>query len=186
MVLVSSEHAFPYRLLDPKVDFNLDNFNGYIYAGEVPPNDMFDLLTTKWGVEPNVALALINLYGGHVYDIKEVLSRLHLHREKFDYFFGSNLSGNVLKCLKWKIEKEDTARMRNTLRQLAITGFVPLEDIDDPVAKVISINNVGGVIQKSGLAVGLNRQVWEQTKFEYGIVPSKQLMRLVIAKMLEE
>jgi hypothetical protein len=76
--------------------------------------------------------------------------------------------------------------MRETLRQLAVTGFALLEDIDDPVAKVISVNNVGGVVKKSGIVVGLNRQVWQKTKFEYGIVPSKQSMRLVIAKMLDE
>ena len=185
-MLVSSEHAFPYRLRDPKLNFNLDNFNGYIYAGEVPPKEMYDLLTVKWGVESNVALALINIYGGHIYDMKEALSRLHLEKEKFDYFFDSNLSSNVQECLDWRFEKEeDNVRMRETLRKLAVTGFVLLEKIDDPVAKVISANNVGGVVKKSGIVVGLNRQVWQGTESKYGIVPSKQSMRLVIAEMLK-
>ena len=77
-------------------------------------------------------------------------------------------------------------RMRDTLRQLAVTGFVSLGKIDDPVAKVISLNNVGGGVKKSGEVVGLSRQVWVQTEFEYSIVSSKQSMRLVIAKMLKE
>ena len=186
MILVSSEHGFPYRLRDPKVDFNLDNFNGYIYAGEVPPKEMYDLLTVKWGVESNLAVALISIYGGHIYDIKEVLSRLYLEKERFDYFFDSNLSSNVQQCLDWKFEnEEDKVRMRETLRQLAVTGFVLLEKINDPVANVISVNNVGGVVKKSGTVVGLNRQVWQGTESEYGVVPSKQSMRLVIAKMLK-
>ena len=169
------------------MDFNLDNFNGYIYAGEVPPKEMYDLLTVKWGVESNLAVALTNIYGGHIYDIKEALSRLYLDKERFDYFFDSNLSSNVLKCLNWKFENEaDKTRMRDTLRQLAVTGFALLEDIDDPIAKVISANNVGGVVKKSGIVVGLNRQVWQQTEFKYGIVPSKQSMRLVIAEILKE
>jgi hypothetical protein len=187
VILVSSEHAFPYRLRDPKVDFNLDNFNGYIYAGEVPPKEMYDLLTVKWGVESNVAVTLINIYGGHIYDIKEALSRLYLERESFDYLFDSNLTSNVQQCLDWRFEKEeDNVRMRETLRQLAVTGFVLLEKINDPIAKVISLNNVGGVVKKSGIVIGLNRQVWQGTKIKYGIVPSKQSMRLVIAESLEE
>ena len=187
MILVSSEHVFPYRLRHPEQEFNLANFNGYIYAGEVPPKDMYDLLTVKWGIEPNVAFALINIYGGHIYDMKEALSRLHLEKERFDYFFDSNLSSNVQECLDWRFEKEeDNVRMRDTLRQLAVTGFVLLEKINDPIAKVISLNNVGGVVKKSGIVIGLNRQVWQKTIFEFGIVPSKQSMRLVIAKMLAE
>ena len=170
----------------PEINFNLTNFNGYIYAGEVPPKDMYELLTAKWGVEPNVAIALINIYGGHIYNMKQALSRLYLQKEEFNYFFNSNLSNNVKKCLKWKFEKqEDTVRMRDTLRQLAITGFVPLDD-NDPVAEVISAKNVGGVVQISGQVIGLRPEVWQETKFENGIVPATQSMRLVIAKMLEE
>ena len=59
MILVSSEHSFPNQLRDPKLDFHLENVNEYIYAGEVPPKDMYELLTTKWGIESDVVLALI-------------------------------------------------------------------------------------------------------------------------------
>ena len=83
MILVSSEHVFPYRLRHPEQNFNLIHFNGYIYAGEVPPKDMYDLLTTKWGVDPNLAVALIDVYGGHIYNMKEALSRLYLNNKIF-------------------------------------------------------------------------------------------------------
>jgi hypothetical protein len=179
--------VFPYRLRHPEQEFNLANFNGYIYAGEVPPKDMYDLLTVKWGIDPNLAVALINVYGGHIYDMKEVLSRLHLEKETFRQLFDSNLSDDVRDCLEWKFEKdEDDMRMRDTLRQLAVTGFVPLKSIKDPVAKVISMNNVGGVVKSFAKVIGLRPDVWQQTKFENGIVPTKQSMRLVIAKILEE
>lgn len=186
MILVSSEHVFPYRLRHPEQNFNLANFNGYIYAGEVPPQDMYDLLTTKWGVEPNLAVALIDVYGGHIYNMKEALSRLYLEKQKF-WFLDSNLSDDVLRCLKWKGEKvEDNLRMRDTLRQLSVTGFVPLPDIDDSLAKVINENNVGGVVKCTANVIGLRPEVWQQTEFENGIVPSTQSMRLVIAEMLKE
>jgi hypothetical protein len=187
VILVSSEHVFPYRLRHPEQNFNLANFNGYIYAGEVPPKDMYDLLTVKWGIEPNVAVALINIYGGHIYDMKEALSRLYLEKDSFYPFFDSNLGDDVIECLKWKGEKvEDNLRMRDTLRQLSVTGFVPLQDIDDSVAKVISMNNVGGVVKSFAKVIGLRQEVWQETKFKNGIVPTKQSMRLVIAEMLEE
>lgn len=44
--------------------------------------------------------------------------------------------------------------MQDTLRSLAVTGFVPLEDNDDPVAKVIGLNNVCGVMKSYGTVVG--------------------------------
>ena len=74
--------------------------------------------------------------------------------------------------------------MRETLRQLAIKGFVPLVDIEDPVTNVINEYNVRGVIGKSSKTVGLSRQVWKGNACVYGIVVSKQSMRLVIAKIL--
>ena len=81
---------------------------------------------------------------------------------------------------------DDNMRMRDALRQLSVTGFVPLQNIDDTVAKVISENNVGGVVKSTANIIGLRPEVWQQTKFENGIVPATQSMRLVIAKMLEE
>jgi hypothetical protein len=178
---------FPYRLLDPNLHFDLADINGYIYTGEVPPLTMYLLLTTKWEVEPNVALALINLYGGHIYDIEEALYRMESDKEEFHQFFDSTLNDNIRKCLKWKgEEEEDNIRMRETLRQLAVTGFVPLDDIDDPIAKIISINNVGGIVKAVGTNIGISPKVWQQTNFKNGIVPTKQSMRLVIAQMLEK
>ena len=38
-------------------------------------------------------------------------------------------------------------KIRDVLGQLAINGFVLIEDIDNPIAKVISLYNAGGVKQ---------------------------------------
>ena len=99
----------------------------------------------------------------------------------------SSLSNAVDLCLQWKGESEgDRERMRDALRQLATTGFYPIKRRTDPVARVISENNVGGVVKLSSKIIGLRRDVWKSTKLENGIVPSKQSMRLAIAKVLEE
>ena len=186
VILVFSEHAFPLRLRDPKLSFNLENFNEYIYAGEVAPNHMHELLTTQFGVESNLAIALIDIYGGHIYDVYQALVRLHLKKELFQ-LMDSTLSDNVRMCLEWEGEKEgDKERMLDALRQLATTGFYPIEKPNDRIARVISENNVGGVVNSFGEVIGLRTEVWEKTEFENGIVPSKQSMRLAIAKVLKE
>jgi hypothetical protein len=48
------------------------------------------------------------------------------------------------------------------------------------------MNNVGGVVKSFAKVIGLRQEVWQETKFKNGIVPTKQSMRLVIAEMLEE
>ena len=147
---------------------------------------MYELLTIKWGVDPNHAVTLISVYGRNIFDIKQALNRLRFLKIKF-WFLDSSLSDDVLRCLNWKGEKvDDNMRMRDALRQLSVNGFVPLPNIDDTVAKVISENNVGGVVKSTANIIGLRPEVWQQTKFENGIVPATQSMRLVIAKMLEE
>lgn len=50
---------------------------------------------------------------------------------------------------------------------------------------MISENNVGAIVKKAGITIGLSRDVWKQTKFQNGIVPAKQAMRLVIVQSLE-
>ena len=74
--------------------------------------------------------------------------------------------------------------MVEALRQLAVTGFIPIDDYDDPIASVISANSVGGVVMEGSPIIGLPEGVWDSTSYVYGIVPSKQSVRLVIAQQL--
>ena len=186
VILVSSEHAFPFKLLDQELDFSIDNFNSFIFAGEISPKDMYQLLTSGWGVEDTLAVTLIDHYGGHIWDIYLALVRLYEEKKNF-WVLDSSMSDKVIKCLKWKGGKEgDYEMMREVLQRLAVTGFCPIEDSDDPIAKVISANNVGGVVKRSSTIIGLASEVWDSTDCENGIVPSKQSMRLAIAKQLSK
>ena len=75
--------------------------------------------------------------------------------------------------------------MRKSLEKLAIEGFIPLEDPEDHIARIISEFGVGGVVMKRSKIIGLNMSVWEKyPNYDYGIIPSKQSMRLAIAKVL--
>ena len=50
--------------------------------------------------------------------------------------------------------------MVDALQQLAVARFCPINGYDDPVAGVISANNVGGVMVKGSLAVGLPEEAY--------------------------
>ena len=76
-------------------------------------------------------------------------------------------------------------KIRDVLGQLAINGFVLIEDIDNPIAKVISLYNAGGVMKKSSQTIGISRQIWAKSCLQYCIVPLQQSMRLIIASMID-
>jgi hypothetical protein len=173
--------VFPFRLADPRLGFNLKDITKFIFAGEVPPNEMFRLLSEEWKLSEDLSLALLSLYGGHIWDIYQALMRLREPKKDF-YLFDANLSANIRNCFKDEIKEEE---MKVALKQLAESGFLPLQDREDPIAKVISKNNVGGVVSRTALNVGLPESVWDAYgDFEYGLVPSSQSMRLLIAKYL--
>ena len=71
--MVSSEHSFPFRLTNPRLNFNIFDFTDYIFAGEVSPNEMFRLLTNEWKIESDFAIALVDVYGGHIWDVYQAL-----------------------------------------------------------------------------------------------------------------
>ena len=155
--------------------------NKFIFAGEVPPNKMYELLTTRWGVGHNLAVTLIDYYGGHIYDIFSKLKELN---KKGDILLpGSQLQADsVLECLAFDGDKR---HMRELLTQIAEKGFAPLRSKKDPEAEVISKNNVGGVVQfEKATVIGLPTAVHRDHKM--GLIPSKQSIRLVIAEVLEE
>ena len=178
IILASSEHSFPFRL-SSDMNFNCQNFSSYIFAGEIAPNKMYQLLTTQWGVKENLALALIDIYGGHILDAVYAINGLSLDREKFvTTSVWNDLGNNISCCLRSK-----DGRTLDTLMELAKLGYVSLPDwgAEDPIIKNISENNVGSVINSSAKVIGLDDQLLKSSD-EYGLIPNKQSMRLLIAK----
>ena len=158
--------------------------NKFIFVGEVSPKDMYQLLTCEWGVGERLAVTLIDHYGGNIWDVYQALLRLSTDRESF-YAGDPSISSQVIRCLKWKGNQDgDHEKMVEALRQLAVTGFCPIDGYDDPIANVISANNIGGVVSKGAIIIGLPIEVWKSTNCKHGIVPSKQSVRLTIAEEL--
>ena len=166
-------------MADPKLSFNLIDITKLLYAGEVPPNEMYKLLHEEWNLSEKLSLALISLYGGNIWNIYLALMRLREMKEDF-YTFDAYLSSAIAKCFKNHVDK---GLLVCTLKVLSETGFSPLTDANDPLAEVISRNNVGGVVKKSSLNVGLPKNVWDDG-CKSGLVPTSQSMRLLIAEYL--
>jgi hypothetical protein len=166
-------------LADHRLGFNLDDINKFLFAGEVPPNEMYRLLTEEWKLSETLSLALISLYGGHIYSIYRALMRLREMKEDF-YPFEATPSSNIAKCFKKDVDEQILV---STLKSLSETGFYPLKDIEEPVAEILSRHNVAGVVMKSSLNVGLPKSVWRDG-CKYGLVTTSQSTRLLIAEYL--
>lgn len=138
VILVSSEHAFPFGLTRKEIGFNLNNFSGFLYAGELPPGEMLLLLEKRWGIGKHLACALVAHYGGHVWETYQALGMLcgptsQAKRVGLDPLKSSD----VQECLAWQPRADDDrARMRDVLRELAFRGFVSLLTRNDEVAEV--------------------------------------------------
>ena len=153
----------------------------YIFAGEVPPDKMYELLVTKWGVGHNLATALIDHYGGHVYDI--LLKLEELSSEGENLIPGQQYQADgVLMCLEFDGDKR---HMRELLTQISENEFAPLRTKSDREAEVINKYDVGGLVQfERARVIGVPEDVSRGYKF--GLIPSKQSMRLVIAEVLAD
>mmetsp|Transcript_11280 Transcript_11280/g.18944 ORF Transcript_11280/g.18944 Transcript_11280/m.18944 type:complete len:487 (-) Transcript_11280:289-1749(-) len=181
VLLVSSEHVFPFRLSDPRLNFNIEFITRAIFVGEIPPKDMIRLLRDEWNIRENLALALMSIYGGQYYNAYRAIGELVMRGEDF-YPFGFHDPQGILRCFK-ELGK-DQESLVHVLEQLAVTGFAGVLDREDPVAEVLSKNNVAGVVGRSSIVVGLPRDMWLGN--EYGLVPTSQTMRLRIAAKLYE
>ena len=121
-VIISSwKHVLPYLLGNIRYEFNAPDITQNILAGEVPPYKMYELLTTRWGMGHNLAVTLIDHYGGHIYDI---FQRLEFLNDKGEYFeaVSQAQTNSVQMCLAHDGDKK---RMRELLTQIAVKGFAP-------------------------------------------------------------
>jgi hypothetical protein len=160
----------------------LKDISEYIFAGEVPPNEMYKLLTEEWKIPENLSLALMSLYGGHIYSVYRALESLMLKKKAF-VPLDPNTYADIQKCFK---EDVDTNILVEKFKLLAEVGFAPLLEREEPVAEVLSRNNVAGVVPQGSLMIGLRESVWTTYRCKFGLVPSSQSIRLSIAEYLYE
>ena len=197
VLLVSSNYFLPRSLV--KHGLNIHDVGRVIYASELPPGQIYDLLTSRWGVRKHLATALIDRCGGHLYSTQQALYGLARHKS-YAEAMDPELYACVERCLsavtasgtgivgRHKATSTTRRRMVRTLRTLAETGFCAVDCYDGPVIEVISRCNVGGVVRRDAYICGFDDHQDAAhgcvDRWMFGLVPTQQSMRLAIAYVL--
>ena len=158
VLLASSEYGYPYRM-KKELKFNLANIGKTIFAGEVPPGRMRELLVEKWGLGPGLSKLCLAAYGGHIHYTAKALSELSLQKQDFaaEDVGPPIVYSGIVGCIDAEAEHPG---MTDLLRKMAVSGFAPIKEIDDPRADMMVKKNVAGFVVNGSLVVGLPRSVW--------------------------
>ena len=81
VVLISSEHGYPFKLA--KAGLNLVDIKNIVIAPEVPPRDMFEMLTGHWGMGHRLAGLFVATYGGSIDAVYTALGNLMNKGDQF-------------------------------------------------------------------------------------------------------
>ena len=96
VVLISSEHGYPFKLA--KAGLNLVDIKNIVIAPEVPPRDMFEMLTDHWGMGHRLARLFVATYGGSIDAVYTALGNLINNRKQF-YPLGTTSVPGIGICL---------------------------------------------------------------------------------------
>jgi hypothetical protein len=190
LILVSSEHAYPYQL--ERQGFNLQNVTWRIFAGEIPPSDMRKLMVdatyeqgdnrgdTIIGMGPRLAELCLAAYGGHFLTVKNAIAVLSQQESQFE---ASSLlpvlKANIFECLETYMSSWPL------LAAMAKSGFAPIERRASAVVDLIAKLNIGGVVSIESTICGLSATKWDRTTCTYALIPSSESVRFVIAMTLD-
>lgn len=178
VLLVTSDHAYPYRLRHDGF-FTPSNLSEVFIACEVPPAPMRTLLTTKWGLGPRLSDVLLAYCGGHVHLAANALGTLSQRLDTFrvEELAPEGEAGAISRCLE-----EGGGTMEGVLREVAVTGFAPVAHEGDACAQALARANLGGLVGASAAAPGIPAEA--RTRSGFGIVPASHFTRHLIAKEL--
>jgi hypothetical protein len=177
VLLVSSEYAYPYRLRHGHF-FNSTNLTETLFAGEVPPAAMRELLQQRWGLGPRLADVFLAFYGGHVHMASRALAKLSKQLDRFDCEEVSpdGVLAPIVDCIlsESSSSSSSSSPMISMLRTLAQQGFAPVDSMVNVQAKTLSFSNVGGLVKTRSTVVGLPQSLRRDADF--GVVPSSQFV----------
>ena len=174
VLLVCSEHAFPDRLRHGGF-FNTANLTEVMFAGEVPPAAMRQLLLHSWGLGPRLADVFLAYYGGHVLMAGQALASLACRLDAFhcECVEPLGLQRDLARSLKGE-SAEAGGPMTAMLRALAEHGFAPVQRNGGEQVQALALANVGGLVTTSSTVVGLAQGL--SGRASYGLVPSSNFV----------
>ena len=172
-LLTTSEHAYPYRL--ESLRFNLQNFTLKIFAGEVPPNDMRELLICEWGMGPALTDIFMAHYGGHIMLTYTALSAFLVDPDVFDPYEVS-FSTDIVRGIRYCIGATNGMHL---LSDIATKGLASVGHEYEAAAEAISEKNVGGVVESLRDVVGIHPRMSASVLYNT-LLPTYHHARLLI------
>jgi hypothetical protein len=184
VLIAASEHTEPFRLAS--LGFKTQHMTETVIACEVPPAEMYKLVTETWGCGPALAQGLLAVYGGHVWQTHLALGTLAREKAAFKAIAGfspATIDG-VVACVKASRSADPAmVGLEDMLRSLAIHGYIGVADRKDPRAELLSVHNVGCVVSACASAPGVPPEAWRSGSMTVLTVASHG-MRLVLAHQL--
>jgi len=167
VIMASSEYDYPYLLEDNGLTLN--DISKTLFTGEVPPKSMWELLVTKTiaknseqsliGMGENLARLLISSYGGHILWLVSALLQLNDEKESFAAIAQLNPISEGITVVLEAFPKDGL----KLFRQMAETGFAPINKMCDPCVELIVRENIGGIVSRhNSIVAGVPSTIWKE------------------------
>jgi hypothetical protein len=136
-------------------------FTHYLYFSELPPQLSYQLLTEEWKLGRHLALAMVSLSGGLVYDLYQAVNELFFHKSEFRPYnvIGYQVVFNdISECLHMKGINEDE-------RNVVFTGysrFAPVtgDPFEDRIVRTVCGTYLAALVKKGWFVPHLPENIW--------------------------
>ena len=185
-LLVSADHDMPFRL-HHNLGLTTSHITNTVVIGEATPQEVFAMLQGL-RVGPNLSHALVNMHGGHVYQICELLESL---RGRYELNMQIDLQLNSASFIRhavfaWTnpdgIYKGDYKDIERVLKEVARTGFYPITLADVKIAEVLTKEHVCDYLPEHAVEFHVPPDLRKNNRA--GLVPTTQLTRIIIPRTL--
>lgn len=156
------------------MNFNSDDLNRLLFFNEVSPRNCYDLLVDEWGMGESLAIALLNVYGGHIFNISRAIDALALWNENFTIPLSASAPGDIVHVLKSAGGNDESKRIKGdseivkALKALAEKGFYPIshpnvskESEPQSLEEQLSQLNIAGVVERNSIVPGVPTEMWK-------------------------
>ncbi len=162
--------------------FNSKDLSALLFFNEVSPLDCYALLVKTWGIGENLAIALINVYGGHLYNISNAVNRLASFsssslslRGNFTVPLDPLATADILTVLevyggyadKSSKKLNWNSKVVKALKSLAETGFYAIDKPEvgkegepESLEEQFSHLNIAGVVERNSIVPGVPKELW--------------------------
>ena len=154
--------------------FNTDDLDRLLFFNEVSPQDCYDLLVNGWGLGQNLAVSLLNVYGGHLFNISKAINALALSNGTFTTPLSPRATADIVHTLRKNngyLEDETidwNSKVVKVLSSLAEKGFYAVKEPNigqeaepESLEEQLSQLNIAGVVERKSVVPGIPKEMWK-------------------------